>query len=923
MAKDGSKYCFQLEKCGDTKMNRKKFELNRIITTMIVAGGLSAANIQAAETEQSAKNDDVEVIEVTGFRGSLNKALLDKRAAVNSKESIVAEDMGKFPDLNLTESLQRVTGVAISREGGEGRNITLRGLSPSFTRTTLNGMEVPSSTDGTDSGGGVNGGRSFDFNVFSSDLFNRIDIQKSPTASMEEGGIAGTVDLYSAKPFANPGFHLTASGQAAHNNVTGEVDPRMGFMISNTFADDTLGALFSIAKSERTVRQEGYGTVRWTNPVADGKGLFADTSNLVMSGATPSACADKDGTSVHAANCLWTPRLPRPDFFGNKQDRIGFTTSLQWAPTDDIILTFDSLHSTLDNERTMYNFFEQFRSTFGKITPTAIEVHENGKQVVAGTYDNVEGRIESRQQISETKFSQYVLSGEFNISDDLVIDAMIGTAESDATSEQYRYNLTSLDRHTVSFDFGDNANAPVVTHGYDVNDASNYNLKDGRLRATDVVRSNDTAKLDLTYETDNVTIKTGFAYNDREVDYSENEIKGFADQDSAVGYTQEFPYSDFGNGFDGPLESFMVADFSAIESNLLDKNWTLRGAQSRVVSEETTALYLELNSEYELGDMVLRSNAGVRYVETTTNATGYLTTATGNERVSIENSYKNFLPAVNFALDATDDIVVRLGLTQSMTRPSLSSLNPGAPSFDYINGTVSVGNPSLKPFTSNNVDIGFEWYFDDEALFGATYFYKDIETFITGANEEKLVDEAYHAYILADAQYEAGISQNPFTSTFDHSTPVNGEGGEIEGFELAYQQPLSFLPEPFDGFGVLANFTHVSADKIEGLSENSYNFTLYYEQENFGGRISMNKRDDYITDYTGSNGNAEHGTSGPQHVDFSSFYNFNENLTFTFEVVNLTDEYERLYTTGDGTLNLPREYNHTGRQAFLGFRYTM
>jgi len=903
-------------------MKKNNFKLNKILTTMIVAGGLSMVNVQAAEeSDKKSTEKEVEVIQVTGFRGSLNQALLDKRVAVNGKESIIAEDMGKFPDLNVTESLQRVTGVSISREGGEGRQVTLRGLGPAFTSTTLNGMEVPSSTDGTDSGGGVNSGRSFDYNVFASELFNRIDIQKTSTASMDEGGIAGSVDLYTAKPFDNYGFQLMASGQGGYNNVTGEVDPRASFMISNTFADDTIGALFSISSSQRTVRQEGYGTVRWTTPEKNGRGAYQGTDDLVMTGGTPVGDCDMDGEAVHASNCLWTPRLPRPDFFGNEQDRLGITGSLQWAPTDGLEISFDTLHSTLENKRTMYNFFEQFRNNYQDITPTAIEVHENGKQIVAGTFENVFSRIESRQQNSKTEFSQYVLSADYDVNDYFSIDAMIGQADSDARSEQYRYNMTSHDSHTVEFDFGDNANIPTVNHNYDVNDENNYNLSRGRLRASDVLRENTTAKVNFSYDVDNMTIKGGFAFNDRNVDYTETEINSFVTQDSAAGYTEAFPYSDFGDDLGGAVEPFLVADFAAIDANLLTKDWELRISPSWKVQETTQAAYLEFNTENEIGDMLLRSNFGVRYVETTTDATGFVEYADGFDTVQIENSYKNFLPSMNLALDVNDDVVVRLALTQAMTRPSLSSLNPGAPSFDYINGTVGVGNPNLTPFTSNNFDIGVEWYFDEEALLAATYFYKEVNDWIVGGSVDKLVDPTYYAYIENDAEYEPGISVNPYTEEYQHNTSDNAGVQEIEGIELTYQQPLTFLP--FEGLGVLANYTHVSADEIEGVSEDTYNFTLYYEVKDFGARISMNKRDDYITDFTGSNGNVFHGTTGPAHVDFSAFYNLTESLTFTLEVVNLTDEYERLFTTGDGSLNLMREYNHTGRNIFFGARYSL
>lgn len=918
---------------------KHQHKLNRLMTSMILAGGLSTTFGAYAqqEPESNEAEKDVEIIEVKGFRGSLNRALAEKRHTVNNKETIMSEDVGKFPDLNLTESLQRVTGVAISREGGEGRQVTLRGLSPSYTRTTLNGMEVPGSSDGTDSGGGINTGRGFDFNIFASELFNRIDIQKSPTASMEEGGIAGTVDLYSAKPFDKPGLQVVASGQGGYNDVTGEIDPRLAFMVSNTFADETVGVLFSLAQSDRTVRQEGFGTVRWTTPELNGRGAYVDNPDLIVNGATPATSdCQIDGAAVNPVNCLWTPRLPRPDFFGNEQERLGFTGSIQWRPSDNLEFTLDTLHSTLDNNRTMYNFFEQFRNTFQDITPVSITVADNGKQVLAGTFDGMNSRIESRQQISTTEFSQFVLSGKYIISDQLILDAMIGNAKSEARSEQYRYNMTSIDSHRFSFDFSKNPNAPVTSYGYDVNDASNYNLTDGRLRAGDTVRDNTTAKLDLTYELDDITLRTGLAINDREVNYYETEIQGFPDQDSASGFATDFPHSDFGTGFDGPLDTFIVADFGAIQSQLLDTmnngngiEWSVRIGSSWIVQEETTALYLEGDKEFYLGDMVLRANAGGRYVDTTTTSTGYVPTAGNVDTVKISSSYDNFLPALNLALDVTEDIVLRFGASKSMTRPSLNSLNPGNPSFDYINGTVSTGNPNLEAMTSSNLDVGFEWYFAEESLVAVNYFDKEIDNEIERDTETKLVDPAYHAFINADDQYEPGISENPFENPFDHSIPLNQATKAVSGFEAVYQQPLSFLPAPFDGLGILANYTFVepelneNGEGITGLSENSYNFTLYYEQENYGGRISMNKRDDYITDFSGSNGNVEHGTTGPTHVDISAFYNLNENISFTLEIINVTDEHERLFTTGDGTLNLMREYNHTGTTVFFGARYTM
>ena len=313
-------------------------------------GAVAAAAEEVAEPALGEL--ELETVVVQGFRESLSEARDIKRQAVNSIESIVAEDIGKMPDLNLAKSLQRVPGLAISREGGEGRNITLRGFAPDFTRTTLNGMEVPASSDGLDSGGvTLNAGRSFDFHVFASELFNRIDVQKTQTASIEEGGIAGTVDLYSAKPFDFEGFNLLGSLQGGYNSVSEEIDPRAALLVSNTFANDTIGVLFSAAFSNRTVQQEGFSSVRWTSPFIN-RNSWADT-NPVVTGTVDGSCG-----AVDPLDCLWAPRLPRADYFGNDQERLGLTGSVQFRPSEALELTLDVLHSELVNDRESYNSME-------------------------------------------------------------------------------------------------------------------------------------------------------------------------------------------------------------------------------------------------------------------------------------------------------------------------------------------------------------------------------------------------------------------------------------------------------------------------------------------------------------------------------------------------------------------------------------
>jgi TonB-dependent receptor len=211
-------------------------------------------------------------------------------------------------------------------------------------------MEVPASSDGLDSGGfTINAGRAFDFHVFASELFNRIDVNKTQRASIEEGGIAGTVDLYSAKPFDFKGFHFVASGQGGYNTMSRTVDPRLTMMISNTFADDKIRVLVSAAYS--AYRLSGrLSSVRWTSPYINGDSWA--NSNPTVTG-TPAPCG-----AAKVTDCLWAPRLPRADFFGNDQKRLGVTGSLQIKPNDRMLISFDALYSQLDNDRYSYNSME-------------------------------------------------------------------------------------------------------------------------------------------------------------------------------------------------------------------------------------------------------------------------------------------------------------------------------------------------------------------------------------------------------------------------------------------------------------------------------------------------------------------------------------------------------------------------------------
>lgn len=491
-----------------------------LITTAAAAATSADATPQDNGAAATGGESGTNQIVVTGFRSTLAKAIDIKRSSANLVESILAEDMAKMPDLNLSESIQRIPGVAISREGGEGRNITLRGFAPDFTRTTLNGMEVPASTDGLDSGGfTVNSSRGFDFNVFASELFNRIDVQKTQRASVEEGGIAGSVDLYSGRPFDRRGPHLVASAEGSYNSVTRKVDPRLALLFSDTFLDDKIGILLSAAYSKRTVYQEGRSSVLWTSPYINGDS-WADTNPTVM--GTPKPCGAAD-----ALDCLWAPRLPRADFFGNNQKRLGLSGALQFRPTDRLTISLNALYSRLDNDRYNYNSMEWLLThgpagNFVGQTPVSFAVSPNGKELIAATFNDVTSWYENRHQFSRSTFQQYVGNIDYKITDQLTFAGLVGTARDLANREELRFYARSVP-HTYSYDYSNSRDEPTVSFGsYDPNDANNYvDALTAANRLNRILKDNFTAKADFSFRNGDLLIKAGGVFNRRLVRYGE------------------------------------------------------------------------------------------------------------------------------------------------------------------------------------------------------------------------------------------------------------------------------------------------------------------------------------------------------------------------------------------------------------------
>jgi len=883
----------------------------------------AAEGAETAAEKPAAEGAVTEEIEVIGYRHALEESVTLKRDAINVRESIVTEDIGKMPDLNLAEAIQRVPGVAIVREGGEGRNIDIRGLGANFTQVTLNGMEVPASTGGLDSSGGINRGRAFDFNVFPAELFSRIDINKSIPASIEEGGVGGAVQMYTSGGLDSTNTRASVLIQGGYNDLSEETDPRFTATYATANKAKTIGLMISAAQSERNTWQDGFGTVRWQRPDAAFKGNETTLSNQQL-------------------QSLWYPRLPRQDSFRHDQQRRGVASSLQFRPTDKLDLNLNYVYSKFDDTTTSLNSFGQFRRLgiwgFNSITPTNVTVAQegSGQIAVAGTFRGVSLRTESRENEDTTEFNQLAADFEYDISDNLILSGMVGRATSEYEDLLFRVNIETTDPNIgFSYDFTQNRDVAAINYNIDVTNPANFIVQsDGLLQKNLVDRTNDTAKVDLDwYFRTGHSFRFGAIYNEREVESQIFQQTATPPSVPLSSISRVFTFEDVGGYGAGTELSFLVLDFPrAKDAFRFGSNFQPfrgPGRATWVVTEETAGAYGEYNLVTLLKERSFRVNLGARFVDTKTTGLGWLSSTLSNTET---NDYTDVLPSLNVVFDLTPELVLRAGVSRTMTRPSLAALAP-VKAYGNTNLTVTGGNSQLEPLLSNNVDLAAEWYFTEKAVLGVVLFYKDIDSFISFPTTQEPLRPEDRAAVAAVFPTQPQLLDPSLIWTY--STAANSEGTKMDGFELVYQQSFTGLPGFWSHFGFTGNYSYVDAETkvvrsgrevtvpLAGMSNNSWNATLFYDAPRWGSRVSVNNRDDYVTNNLGQNGNVSEATTGPVRWDLSAFWHYNKHFSLTLEGINLTDEEERNYTTGDGTMNLVRESNFSGRQYFLGVRWNL
>ncbi|HTV25862.1 MAG TPA: TonB-dependent receptor [Polyangiaceae bacterium] len=898
---------------------------------------------------------DLAEVVVTGFRVSLGAALQKKQRATGQVDAIVAEDIADFPDLNLAESLQRIPGVSITRTYGEGAQITVRGLSGLYTRVRVNGMESRAAV-------GNNTGRNFDFNIFASELFNSIVVHKTASADLDEGSLGAVVDLNTARAFNyDEGFTVAAGATAAYNDLSNTIRPRLTGLLAYRDPGGVWGATASIAYSKVRNDSASADTVRWQ------RGPFRSVNGVT--------CNDAMGMPVGDPGCLEVndaqhPRIPRYGEEINQNDRLGMTAGIQFRPADSTEIRLDALYARyeqLNDRRWLEVLFRGNEPAFDidgyVIQPFPERYGATNNSLLSATVNNAWVRAERNPIHLDSRFQQLTLAVDHRFNESFWLNALGGTTRSLGKSNDATVDYDIRNYNGFSYDYTNDEYPLLAYRGADVTDAANYQVTELRDRYARTETGFDTASLDLHYDiVDQLKLAAGVNFKNATLDTSAS------NRDGTVCGLDLFECDANGDGMDdpglfGPPGEAALSDpihypgkvgagsntrwaapqldgwFQRLGYDNVPLNPDLDGTYK--VTEKNLGTYLQTKGEIFLGSsedsMRLLYDAGIRYVQTRQTSTGY----NSGVLVTIDRPmYDDWLPSGNLSLWLTDQLALRGAAALVMTRPALGNLSPGG-AVDSFNFAINNQNPFLDPTRATALDASIEWYFADASVLSLALFMKDIDSFpIRESRTGTFASTGLPATVIQGASPAAlspnfeGTCGNP-AGCWEISELTNGPGANLKGLELGVQAPFnvfsSGLPPIIRSMGVIANYTLVDSEvdydfsgntvteRLLGLSNHSYNATLYYDDSVFSARFSLAYRSNYLLAGPNQTGNLWEFSQSETRLDFSSGFNVNKYLKLSLEAVNL------LNTPTATRVDIDAErrvlYNHTGRNILLGAQF--
>lgn len=916
------------------------FKPNKV-TLALVSSGLMVLSTQAFAAEEAiATEQEVEVIQVTGIRGSLQRAQAIKMSSNSIVEVLSAEDIGKLPDTSIAESLARLPGVTGERRNGRTSGLSVRGFNENFIGTSLNGRELL----------GMGDNRGVEFDLYPTEIVANIVVYKTPEAGLISQGIGGTIDLQTISPL-NSDSTMTINAVAEQNgNDAANPDydnkgHKISFNFVDKFANDTLG-LALVLSSQETPRQEeqfrawGYADTPEGDKILGGHDSFARSAML---------------------------------------ERDSIAAVVEYEPTDDLTIQFDALYIDF-KEHDVRRGLEEGGPVFGGTNYTASTIEDG--LVTSGYWDGFHSVVRNDARTQESTLTTFGLNVEYVLTNDWTLEADLSVGDVDksiidlesysgtgrAGTDGRPFAARSWEMTSTGVMYSDH---PTVA-GADYTDENLVRLagpqawgapviggdaQDGFVNRPEFEESLNSIRLQangaVEYSIIN-GIEVGGVYSERdktkinEGDYlTSPEYPG----DGAIPNVLGVANLDF-IGINGvlsydSLSLYKNGYYQATEASLVQ---TDRLGDTYSVEEETLTLYAKINLEAEFNDIYMSGNFGLQYIDVDQQSSGFSTVENSGgyvvaTPVTEGRSYSNILPTLNLNFEIAEDQFVRTSISKVLSRPRMDDMRPNArATFAYNDNQIqsselengpwsgSAGNSQLKPYEANQFDLAYENYFADDGYFSATFFYKDLVNWHRSSNELTDFSDVYIPELHQDSNGDA-----PVLSTGFVETNSDGFKGFVRGYELQASLPLRLAHDALEGFGLMMSATFLDGKlyehagqaegKVPGLSDESYSLTAYYESNGFEVRIAGTKRSDYVSETRGGSLSlVPTGKAGTELWDAQISYDFSESgidsldgLRITLQGQNLTDEKDIEIDQADS--RLVNRYQSYGRNFLVGLNY--
>ena len=937
-------------------------EINNVFT--LSKAGLLSLCITASIAQAQVQNEEIEEeVYVTGYRGALLNSTAAKRDSVGFSDEVFADDMGKMPSLNLAESLARIPGVKINREvTGEGQQISVRGLGPSFTKVALNGNSIAVASSGSLDAG--NRDRQVDLDLFPTELFGSLAVDKTTKAGQLEGGVSGYVNMRTARASdMGEGHNFRFSVNGDYRETADSMSPKVAGTYS--FSNDTFGALVTVVSKSTETRVDGFEqdanyqngcTAEWVdaadddgNPTRAAQCVEGSTgwnnfnyTNIASAdyAAAHAGVSAGDLVDINAVSGLTDDQL---DNFGmgrimrmmssaGTKDNVSALVSLEYRPNDNMKLALDiiSADSNAEAERTeaMLIYRNNLLRNDLAWLPENIQLVDRGAgdRIVSGTFYSARPWIGTRAYEEELSFTSVMPSMSWQINDTLSVDVSMSHTESDFVRDE-PYVFYYAPEGTIDFGYTDSSIVPTMGFTQDLSSADigwtmiagpqNGNEGENQnptFRYQHNERQTETNGFHADFSLGEDAARNGFKFglSSDEITVNSQGFSGgtFGDHISANApnlvaefgnYIVDAPYNDLGKNIDGynGITGIAAVDWAGLKSAVNYDAYVPEegtgdqfGATVGSISESVFAVYGEYNKELEVNGQPLRTNTGLRYVNTDQN----VSTLNGETN----EQYSKLLPSFSAVLDVVEDVKLRVSVSRSLTRADPSKMFPSSNWSSNGIENVSTGNPELEPFEATNFDFGGEYYFTEMAYLGWNFYQKNITGFTEASTTQvqfaELTDWGIDINALSDNQAAdlascGGVNSSQCMVNINSNDNIEGTV-ELTGFEVIWVQPLDVIVEGL-GFNASANKISQKSDEgtlIGGISD-SYNFTGYYENEDFQARVTY-----YFQE--GADAGNVWGTDlfsrDRAQVDVSASYNLpvmeDYGLMLTFDAYNLTNE---------------------------------